>query len=186
MKLTSSSCDRHVSLLSGWLLRPSSIACTPHKVMFGPLGFFSGRSFLWVSLVIASTHNTRHTMTTVYLQYRLCHMSCRGFSLSGCLHRRVFLQEAQGRHQDEAPRICHQWDVSGKLTWRSKAYQRSVTPSTISLWSHLLVFLDTRPCWTAGWIVPRTGQRSQSWLNIWATCYRPALNRSVWVTVVHK
>lgn len=45
---------RHVCLWSGWLLRPFLTGFTPPKVMFGPLGSFSGRYFPWVNLILVT------------------------------------------------------------------------------------------------------------------------------------
>lgn len=176
MKLTSSSCFRHVSLWSGWLQRPSSIECTPHRVMFGPLGFFSGRSSLWVSLI---THNTRYIIITVYLQYHLFYL------LQGPLPIRVFAstsysaggwRKAPGWDLQSTPPLRCEWT---RCNW---SHDRNVGRWNVLPWSNLLALIDTRPCWTAGWIVPQTGQLSQSWSNIWATYCRPAHNRSVWKT----
>lgn len=115
--------------------------------MFGPLGYFSGRSFLWVSLVITSTPNNRHIMTTEYLQHQLCHISYRGFSLSGCLHWRVFLQEAEGGHKDETSRIRPHRDVRGQFACCSSAYLSNATRSFVIQFTLVRRYQTMLDCW---------------------------------------
>lgn len=105
--------SRHVSLWSGWLLKPFLTGFTLHKVMFGLLGFFFGRSFPWVNL-ISITYFT-YIVSILHLSHQLFHNLFRGISLSGSQHRWVLLQETERRHKDETSRIRHQWNVSANF-----------------------------------------------------------------------
>lgn len=78
--------------------------------MSGPSGFFCGRSSPWVSPGLMSRPRQDHGMSETWRDSHL-----RGFPIPGRLHRRVFLQEAEGRHQDEASRIRSHWDVRQQL-----------------------------------------------------------------------
>lgn len=62
-----------------------------------------------------SNPTLQHACRPLCFRNTIC-LSYRGFSLSGCLHRWVFLQEAQGRHKDETSRICHHRNVSS--SWK--------------------------------------------------------------------
>lgn len=48
---------------------------------------------------------TEHLTSPEYLQHHLSLVCHRGFSVSGRVHRRVVLQEAEGGHEDETSRI---------------------------------------------------------------------------------
>lgn len=146
--------------------------------MCGPLGSFSGRSFPWVNLVSIIQQMIHklplYTYNIIFVVF---------MSLQGLLPIRVFAltspsagdwKRAPGWDLQNTPPLRCEWDT--ELSTSQKYSSLQTWPW---LWFKLRVFIGTRLCWTAGWIVLQTGRRLQNWLNIWEICYRLVPNRSV-------
>lgn len=107
-----------------------------------------------------------HVTSFFLLQGLLRIRACASMSLSAGGLRRA---RGWGRQNTPPPRC--------KTGGGDSAYQ--IILSQQSGFIHIHPSVDIRSCWTAGWIVPPTDPHLQSWWNIWGTCCRPALNRSV-------
>lgn len=128
-----------------------------------------------------SLTETSHTTSTEYLlrvtsffllQGLLRIQACASMSLSAGGLRRA---RGWGLQNTPPPRC-----KTGK---GDSVYQ--IILSQQSGFIHIHPSVDIRSCWTAGWIVPPTDPHLQSWWNIWGTCCRPALNRSVKTFMSH-